>query len=64
MIKYLWSGVLLLVFGLLTGSQVLGQVTTATISGIVSDSTGAVIPGATVTARSLETRNRTDHHHE
>ena len=55
MIKYLWSGVLLLVFGLLTGSQVLGQVTTATISGIVSDSTGAVIPGATVTARSLET---------
>ncbi len=55
MVKHIWSGVLLLVFSLLTGSQALGQVTTATISGTVSDSTGAVIPGATVTVRNVET---------
>jgi hypothetical protein len=39
----LWAGV------------VVGQVTTGTISGTVSDSTGAVIPGATVSLRNTET---------
>src|SRR5262245_21181256 len=32
-----------------------GQVTTSTISGIVRDTTQAVIPGATVTATNVET---------
>ncbi|MBI3895995.1 MAG: TonB-dependent receptor [Acidobacteria bacterium] len=36
-------------------SMVFAQVTTGTISGTVSDSTGAVIPGATVTLRNTET---------
>ncbi|MBI3894956.1 MAG: TonB-dependent receptor [Acidobacteria bacterium] len=34
---------------------VFAQVTTGTVSGTVSDSTGAVIPGATVTLRNTET---------
>ena len=37
------------------GQLCLGQVTTATISGVVQDSTGAVIPGVTVTARNRDT---------
>lgn len=32
------------------------QVTTATILGVVRDESGAVLPGATVTARNVETR--------
>ena len=38
----------LILLGLVLGSQMaLTQVTTATISGVVQDSTGAVIPGVT-----------------
>ena len=55
MVKLLLGVGLVVVLIVLTGSKVLGQGTGGTISGTVSDSTGAVIPGAMVTARSLET---------
>ena len=46
----------LILLGLVLGSQMaLAQVTTATISGVVQDSTGAVIPGVTVTVRNVDT---------
>ena len=49
----LWVEVLLcMFFGV---GIALAQVTTATISGTVSDSTGAVVPGAVVTVRNVET---------
>ncbi len=45
---------------LLLGVAAYSQVTTATISGTVNDSTGAVIPGATVALRHVDTgRSRT-----
>jgi len=44
---------LLLVF--LASQVTLAQVTTGTILGTVTDSTGAVVPGATVTLRNVET---------
>ena len=40
---------------LLGGHLVYAQVTTGTISGVVQDPTGAVIPGVTVTAKNLGT---------
>src|SRR5437867_1237201 len=40
---------------LLGGHLVYAQVTTGTISGVVQDPTGAVIPGVTITARNLGT---------
>src|SRR6266446_4433723 len=40
---------------LLGGHLVYAQVTTGTISGVVQDATGAVIPGVTVTAKNLGT---------
>ncbi|MBI3895298.1 MAG: TonB-dependent receptor [Acidobacteria bacterium] len=43
------------VFMVCLAGMALAQVTTGTISGTVSDSTGAVIPGATVTLRNTET---------
>ena len=46
----------LVLVALFFGSQVsFAQVTTASISGTVSDEVGAVIPGVTVTARNVET---------
>ncbi|MBI4458582.1 MAG: carboxypeptidase regulatory-like domain-containing protein, partial [Acidobacteria bacterium] len=51
-----WERILgIVVCALLAGGISLAQVTTGTISGTVSDSTGAVIPGATVTIRNTET---------
>src|SRR3990172_5048932 len=46
-------GIVVCVF--LAGGISLAQVTTGTIMGTVSDSTGAVIPGATVTIRNVDT---------
>ena len=40
---------------LLGPASVLGQLTTATISGTVKDSSGGVLPGVTVTIRNTET---------
>src|SRR5437879_13903203 len=40
---------------ILGGHLVSAQVTTGTISGVVQDSSGAVIPGVSVTARNLDT---------
>ena len=42
------------VFGFVCSAIALAQVTTGTVSGTVSDSTGAVIPGVTVTLTSTE----------
>src|SRR5438128_386739 len=42
------------VFGFFFSASALAQVTTGTISGTVSDSTGAVLPGAIVNLKSLE----------
>ncbi|MBI4465674.1 MAG: TonB-dependent receptor [Acidobacteria bacterium] len=47
------SNLLLLVF--LASQVTLAQVTTGTILGTVTDSTGAVIPGATINIRNVET---------
>ncbi len=44
----------------LATSLVLAQGATATMSGVVHDGTGGVIPGVTVTIK--HTRNRTDAH--
>ena len=48
------AGILLVCFFMGQGVG-LAQVTTGTILGTVSDSTGAVIPGANVTVRNVET---------
>lgn len=45
----IWSGVIL------SAGFVLAQVTTATISGTIKDTTGAMLPGATVTIKNLNT---------
>src|SRR5437660_12490000 len=42
------------VFGFFFSASVLAQVTTGTISGTVSDSTGAVLPGAIVNLNRVE----------
>ena len=42
------------VYGFVFSAIALAQVTTGTISGTVRDSTGAVIPGVTVTLTSTE----------
>src|ERR1051326_3088758 len=42
------------VYGFVCGAIALAQVTTGTVSGTVTDSTGAVIPGVTVTLTSTE----------
>ena len=39
----------------------LAQLSTATLLGVVTDASGAVLPGATVTARNLDTGLREDH---
>ena len=49
-------GVLMLFLGLQIGSPIaMAQMPTATILGVVKDSTGAIVPGATVTVRNSET---------
>jgi len=45
----------LLISVILGGHLVSAQVTTATISGVVQDSSGAVVPGVSVTVRNLDT---------
>src|SRR5262252_9298826 len=47
--------VLLIGVILLGGNAVSAQVTTATIAGVVQDSSGAVIPGVSVTVKNLDT---------
>src|SRR5258706_16090036 len=47
----------LLVIVILSGHLVSAQVTTGTILGVVQDSTGAVIPGVSVTVKNLNTGN-------
>lgn len=51
-VRNLWGKLLV---SLLFGGIALAQVTTGTILGTVSDSTGAVIPGAAVTLRNVNT---------
>jgi Carboxypeptidase regulatory-like domain/TonB-dependent Receptor Plug Domain len=56
------SAILSLFFTVVFSSALLAQTITGTISGDVTDSTGAVVPGATITAQSLgtsETRTAT-----
>src|SRR5215470_16648230 len=45
----------LLIVVILSGHLVYAQVTTATIAGVVQDSSGAVIPGVLVTVKNLDT---------
>jgi outer membrane receptor protein involved in Fe transport len=52
---YLASGLLLLAIGLLAPSPALAQTGAATVTGIVTDQSGAAIPGATVTATNQAT---------
>src|SRR2546428_14092542 len=47
--------VLLIGVILLGGNAVSAQVTTATIAGVVQDSSGSVIPGVSVTVKNLDT---------
>ena len=47
-----------LLLGVWFSLQSPAQVATATISGVVSDATGAVVPGATITLRNVETGAR------
>ena len=44
----------------LGGSEAFAQSSMGTVSGTVTDSSGAVIPGATVTLTSLDTDDRRD----
>src|SRR6202453_153206 len=51
----LWGVALVMVLGLCCASQpLLSQQTTASITGTVEDSSGAALPGATITARDVE----------
>src|SRR5215467_14319218 len=45
----------LLLFVVLIAAQVFAQSSNATVSGTVSDSTGALIPGVTITATNTQT---------
>src|ERR1035441_1779575 len=47
--------IMLLVLGFLSVSVALAQLPTGTILGTVKDSSGAAVPGATVTAKNLDT---------
>lgn len=51
--RNMWSAILACV--LLFAGTAVAQVTTGTISGTVADSTGAVVPGATVSLKNVET---------
>src|SRR5262245_20179863 len=44
-----------LVFGLFAGMEAFGQSSNASLGGIVSDATNALIPGVTVTATNVDT---------
>src|SRR5262245_41157909 len=45
----------LLIALLLSGPPIFAQVTTATIAGVAQDSSGAVIPGVSITVKNLDT---------
>ena len=51
----IWSWVAGLFLCLLVASSTLAQLPTATILGTVKDASGAVVPGANVTARNIDT---------
>ena len=50
-----WKLVLFAILAILVGPLAHAQLSTATLSGIVMDSSGAVIPGATITLRQTDT---------
>ena len=52
MSRYLW---MLLIIVILCGHPIAAQVSTGTILGVVQDSSGAVIPGVSVTVKNLDT---------
>ena len=52
-----WAVVTQLAMIVVTAGPVLAQITSATMSGVVKDSSGAVIPGATVTLASADPRH-------
>src|SRR5437879_12601035 len=55
MSRYLLVLPVLLISLILSGHLIYAQVTTGTISGVAQDSSGAVIPGVSVTVKNLDT---------
>src|SRR5439155_22508793 len=54
-IRVVLSVVLVLAFGIYSGGEARAQVSGATLSGIVTDATGAVIPGVMVSIKNRAT---------
>ena len=53
--SWIAAAIIFLIVFLIVGPESLAQLPTATILGVVKDSTGAVIPGAALTARNTDT---------
>jgi hypothetical protein len=53
--KWLWVFVRLAAIGILVAAQLCAQYTTASLGGNVVDATGAVVPGASVSAKNTDT---------